>query len=513
MSKLEFIKKLHNGKNCYSDHMSDGELALLHISSNVEGIVSDMLKKGKIIFLTGNPGDGKTFLIKAVAQTAQECNAYTEKDMNNIASYDEIVKDIIACYKEHRPAIIAVNEYPFIQLCNRIKQAAPEIHREIIEAKKDAITYEISHSLTGRVALIDLNERNLLDADRNLLEELIDKFLCLIAEDTEHNEHLEYNLRALSIPEIKKQLLSLMQFAAIEREHFAIRDILGAFALIFTACLMDDYKRQKYYSSIFNGSNPLLQTVQQFDPIYLSSPVLDEQLWNGELTDGWLVEVPNRWSNSPEFEDDVEAAVECFKENKRRYYFENIHGHELFKLQPDEIKKCTEIFISFDAQKKKVKERIIKAINKLFLPSSDDKKQLRIWTTHRYDISIPPSVAVSSKSIDSSELDIHMPRPADWLKGMEFVPNHITLTPKGRDEPKLRLDTDFIRTLDAIENGYPVSLLASHYEQSAAMFLQRLDDEGLAEDNDDGEIIIASCRKNQELVVYVQDGKYGFEEE
>lgn len=67
MSKLEFIKKLHNGKNCYSDHMSDGELALLHISSNVEGIVSDMLKKGKIIFLTGNPGDGKTFLIKAVA--------------------------------------------------------------------------------------------------------------------------------------------------------------------------------------------------------------------------------------------------------------------------------------------------------------------------------------------------------------------------------------------------------------------------------------------------------------
>lgn len=513
MSKLEFIKKLYNGKNCYSDHMSEDELNLLHIASNVEGLIKDMLKKGKIIFLTGNPGDGKTFLIKAIASTAQECNTYIEKDVNNITSYDTIVADIISCYKEHRSAIIAVNEYPFIQLCNRIKHAAPDIHKEILFAKKEAITYNISHALTGRVVLVDLNERNLLDVDRGLLKELIDKFLALISEDTEHNEHLEYNVRALSIPEIKNQMLSLMQLAAFECEHFAIRDILGAFSFIFTACLMEDYSGQKYYSSIFNGLNPLLRAVQQFDPIFLSSPNLDEQLWNGELTEGWLVEPPKKWPNSIEFEDDVEAAVDCFKEIKRRYYFENIHGHELFHLQPDEIKKCAEVFIGFDAQKKRIKERFIRAINKLFLPSSDDKKQLRIWTTHRYDISIPASVAVSSKSVDASDLDIHMPRLADWLMGMEFVPNHIILTPKGKDEPKLRLDTDFIRTLDAVENGYPVNLIAPHYEQTAAMFLQRLDDEGHAGDNDEGEIIIASRRKNQKLIVYVQDGKYGFEEE
>lgn len=513
MSKLDFIKKLHNGKNCYSDHMSDDELALLHITSKVEGIIEEMLKKGKIIFLTGNPGDGKTFLIKAVASAVHEYNAYIETDVNNITNYDTIVNDIITCYNERRSAIIAVNEYPFIQLCNRIKQVAPEIHKEIIVAKKEAITYDISHPLTGRVILVDLNERNLLDADRKLLEELIDKFLALILEDTEHNEHLEYNLKALSIPEIKNQLLSLMQLAAVECEHFAIRDILGAFAFILTACSMDDYAGQKYYSSIFNGSNPLLQTMQQFDPIYLSSPVLDEQLWNGELTDGWLIESPCKWSNSTEFEDDVEAAVECFKENKRRYYFENIHGHELFQLQPDEIKKCSEMLISFDAKKKKIKERIIKLINKLFLPSLDDKRQLHIWTTHKYDMSIPTSVAVSSKSIEANDLDLHMPRLADWLRDMEFVPDHIMLTPKGREEPKLRLDMDFIRTLYIVENGYPVNLLAPQYEQAATMFLQRLDDEGLAEDNENGKIIIASRRKSQRMSIYVQDGQYGFEED
>ena len=66
MSKLDFIKKLYNGKNCYSDHMTEEELKLLHISSKVENLICEMLRKGKIVFLTGNPGDGKTFIIKAI---------------------------------------------------------------------------------------------------------------------------------------------------------------------------------------------------------------------------------------------------------------------------------------------------------------------------------------------------------------------------------------------------------------------------------------------------------------
>lgn len=514
MSRLDFIKKLYNGKNCYSDHMSEEELELLHITSKVEDLIKDMLSKGKIIFLTGNPGDGKTFVIKAVASTIKEYNAYVEKDMNNIAGYDAIVNDIATCYQEHRPAIIAVNEYPFMQLCKHIKKVAPNIYGEIISAKKTAITYTISQPLTGRVALIDLNERNLLDADRNLLGELIDKFIALISEETQYNKCLEYNIKALSIPEVKSQVLSLMQLAASECEHFAIRDILGALAFMFTACLTDDHEDQKYYSAIFSGTNQLLRAIQHFDPIYLSSPSLDEQLWNGEIKEGWLIEMPSKWPNDPDFEEkEIDEAVSLFKKIKRQYYFENIHGHKLLQLQPSEIKKCTDIFINFDSQKKKIKERLIRAINKLFLPSLDDKKSLHIWTTHRYDMSIPAAVAVSSKSIESGELEIQMPRPADWLIGLEYIPDHIIMTPKGKSEPILRLDVDFIRTLNAIEDGYPINLLAPQYEQAAAMFLQQLDDNGLTEENDDGEVIIASRRKNYKKSIFIQDGQYGFEED
>lgn len=512
MSKLDFIKKLYNGKNCYSDHMSDEELGLLHITSNVEGLIKEMLSKGKIIFLTGNPGDGKTFVIKAVDATIQEYNAYIEKDMNNIVGYDTIINDIMLCYKERRPAIIAVNEYPFMQLCKHIKKLAPNIHAEILTAKKNAITYSTSSPLTGRVALIDLNERNLLEADRNLLGELIDKFIALISEDTQHNKLLEYNLKALSIPEVKVQVLSLMQLAASECEHFAIRDILGAISFLFTACTMTEHEDEPYYSAIFSGTNKFLKSVQQFDPIYLTTPSLDEALWNGERQTGWLLDIPTLWPNDKCFDDDVEGAIECFKGIKRKYYFENENGHTLLSLQLDEIKKCADIFTTFDSQRKKIKERIIHAINKLFLPSSDNKRDLHIWTTHKYDISQDATIAISSKLVESNDLEILMPRPADWLKGMEYTPDHIILKHKNSDMPRLHIDIDFLRTLDAIENGYPIGLLAPQYEQAAANFLQQLDDRGLTEENDDGEIIIANRKNNSKMLINIQNGKYGFEE-
>ena len=121
MSKLDFIKKLYNGKNCYSDHMTEEELKLLHISSKVENLICEMLRKGKIVFLTGNPGDGKTFIIKAIKDVIASTNAYTKFDMNSETEYVAVAREIAACYSEQRPAVIAINEYPFMKLCQDLR--------------------------------------------------------------------------------------------------------------------------------------------------------------------------------------------------------------------------------------------------------------------------------------------------------------------------------------------------------------------------------------------------------
>lgn len=509
MSKLDFVKKLYNGKNCYSDHMGESELQLLHISSKAEGIVVDNIKHGNIVFLTGNPGDGKTFIIKAVRHKIGE-DVYIQIDLNNIKDYSEVVKKLVTLHSQKKPAIVAVNEYPFMQLCRQIRNESRALYDEIQNAKRNILAYDISHPLVSNVAVVDLNERNMLGPDYDLLSGLIKKMVSLLEEDAKHNSSLNYNLNAFKNEFIREQILSLFQLAASECQHFAIRDILGAFSFIFTACTTEEYSNSLYFTAIFEGTNELLKTLQQFDPILLSKPSLDEALWNGKVTEGWIFSVPE---HPPIDIEDVDEAYARFKTIKRQYYFENINGKKLAELQPDEIKECIRMFTNFEDQKKKTKGSLIRSLNKLFLPSSDDRKQLHIWTTHKYDMSQDAAVAVSSKAVDAADLEIQMPRPADWLSGLEYIPDHIVLKPKTAPAPKLVLNIDFLRTLNAVENGYPIGLLAPQYEQATAMFLQQLDEDGFSEVNEDGEIIIASRNKSYKKTIHIQNGKYDFEEE
>ena len=513
MNNLEFVKKLYNGKNCYSDHMSEEELKLIHINSRVEDIIVGLLKANRIVFLTGNPGDGKTFLIKKHNEEIRALGTYIETDLNRVANYEEVADEVLRCYESEKPAIVAVNEYQFYQLCKIIKSVSREFYDEIMRVKNECIIYDLPGAQLKRVAIVDLNERSLLDKDRGLTSEVLDKICGLLSVEDLHNEQLKKNLKALENQEIRKQVVELINLATTSCIHLAVRDILGAIAFILTACTTDEYEDMPYYDAMFEGTNSLLQIIQQFDPVFLSQPELDEALWNGKTTEGWQQGGPEKWPNSKDYDDSVDEAVVCFKSIKRKYYFENVGGRALAELQPDEIKRCTDIFKSFETQKKAIKERIIKSINKLFLPTSEDKKQLRIWTTHRYDMSIDIGTAISSRYVDASNLEIKMPRPNDWLSGMEFVPNHIILKPRGSDNPKLVLDVEFLRALDAVENGYPIGLLPSQYEQTAARFLRQLDDNKLSEENDDGEIIIANRKKGYKQSVFITENKYSFEED
>lgn len=512
MSNVDFIKKLYNGKNCYSDHMDREQLELLHIHSSVEDIIVNLIGKNKIIFLTGNPGDGKTFIIRAIEDSIKGDDVYIETDVNKVEKYETIVSGIVDCFEKNKGAIIAVNEYPFYKLQREIRKASQPLFDQIQSAKNTCITYDISDIRTGNVIIIDLNERNLLDDKSNIPEQILDKMCSLISQDNFIDKDVEYNVKALSDSFVKNQFLSLVKLSMYRYEHYAIRDILGAFAFIITACLNDEYKGHRYFDAMFEGDNPLLNAIKQFDPIYLTKLSLDEELWNATTFNntGWKFGVPNDW---PAYIDNPDVALKCFKSLKRRFYFENENGASLLQLQPKEIRECINFFVNCKNDQRSLKQKIIKALNKLFQPSSDDKKTLYIWTTHRYDMSKDALVSISKKSIGYEDLELLLPQPSDWLKNMEYIPNHLLLRSSSNHAVSLMLDVDFLRTLDAVDNGYPPALLSPEYEQKVARFLQQLDDNGLAEENDSGEVMIASRSRGDVFSVYIRDNKYSFEED
>lgn len=510
MNSIEFIQKLYNGKNCYSDPMTQEEIELLHIESSTEQLIKEFLNNKKVIFLTGNPGDGKTYIIKALNRVIEESKSYVITDINSEPDMNKIASDIVNCYKIKKPCIIAVNEYPFLQLLKEIKQVSHDLYEELMALKKLSIVYDKSRTNLNGVVIVDLNYRSLLDTDRELPIIILNRLIEIASGSNGIYKELDNNIAALRDEYVQNQLAQIISLVDLCGEHFAMRDILGAMAYMLTSCINEDEEsRYKYYDAMFSGSNDLLEFFGNFDPIYLSSPNQDEQLWNGECLEGWRLDVPSCW---PYELDDQEEAMRCFKSVKRKYYFENINSTYLNELLPIEIQKTKEAFQGLESKKEKIKKDIIESINKLFLPADETRDKLRIWTIHSYDLSRDASATVSSRYIDSSQLELSIPSQPEWLKKMEYTPNHLILKPKNKSFPKLTLDIDFLRALFNVKDGYPIELLSSRYEQAVTVFINSLDDSGFTEQNDNGEVIIADRKKSHKKIISIIDCKYSFEE-
>lgn len=515
MNSLQFIKKLYNGKNCYSDSLTEDEIALLHISSGVEEIVKEMVAANRIVFLTGNPGDGKTYIIRALEAALVQKGVYIEKDMNSVTDekLSDVICKIVECYHHNQSCIIAANEFPFFKLIRASRELAPELHNELINVKKQVIVYGYSTLQLRRLCIIDLNERNLLDKDRSVVPHIVSKFVELLKVSAGVNPVLDYNVTALNKKPVIDQLLRLFNLVAMSGEHFAIRDILGTLAYTMTACTVDDEDvNGYYYDSLFSGENELMSFIAQFDPVLLSKPSLDEQLWNGEKTDGWLMDVPQKWPKDLT-DESVEEATKLFKSIKRKFYFENGFARELSQLQPVDYTECERVFVNLgnSSNKSSILRMLINSMNRLFLSTDNEKERLRIWTSHSYDLSRETGAAVSTKYIDASDLDLVYPEPISWLKNMEYTPDNLVMKLK-KDNPNYRLEIDInlLRGLISIKNGYPASLLSGQYEQAISQFTQTLGATTAARDYGDGEILIANRREGSKKKIFIDDNKYSF---
>lgn len=513
MNNLQFIKKLYNGRNCYSDSLTESEIEQLHIYSGVEAIVEKMVKDNRIVFLTGNPGDGKTYIIRAIEQTLKRKNVYVEKDLNSVADdkIEKVISNILKCYHNNKSCIIAANEFPFFKLIRASRVFAPELYKELVNIKRNTIVYGYSAVELKRICIIDLNERSLLDKDRSIIAPIIEKFVSLLKDNQGINPVLDYNVSALQNEHVVEQLKKLFNLVAMSGEHFAMRDILGAISYTITSCTNEEDNKGYYYDALFLGDNDLMSFVSSFDPVMLTVPSLDEQLWNGEKLEGWLMGHPTQWPYELT-ENSIDDANELFKSIKRRYYFENIYAKSLSDLQPTDYLECERIFTKLTqaSEKRQILRMLIHSMNRLFLSSDVEREHLRIWTTHSYDQSRVAVAAVSTRYVDATELELLYPSPASWLMDMEYSPNCLLMRLKNKPEVKLEINTTLLRGLICIKNGYPSCLLSSQFELAISQFTQQLSTTSYAKSYSDGEMILANRRDGSHKTIFIEDNKYRF---
>jgi predicted ATP-dependent serine protease len=83
---IEFLSGLYNRHSCYAERLSGDQLDAIHVNTGVEEALRKWILEKRDIVITGNPGDGKTFLlIRLQAEIAavngeQILDATSEKD-------------------------------------------------------------------------------------------------------------------------------------------------------------------------------------------------------------------------------------------------------------------------------------------------------------------------------------------------------------------------------------------------------------------------------------------------
>lgn len=517
MDNLQFIQQIYHGKNCYADSMTPEQIDLLHIPSGVESIVRKMISEKRMVFLTGNPGDGKTFIIKALKDFLD--GVFVVKDMNDMPDEElpQLAEHINDCYINGEPCVIAANEFPFHKLTNIIKLRQPKLHEELSEIKKNILVLEYPTVDLKRVCIVDLNERNLLDKDSCVVKSFIQKFTNLLLPYCGSSRVLAHNVKALTNRPVLNQVLDIFSFISMSGQHFVIRDILGVVSYMLVSCTnaeREDEASGYYYDALFGASNDLtsdalMTFAAQFDPILLSKPELDEKLWNGEFLEGWQFDCPSLWpAQITNGNGSVEDATSLFKSIKRKFYFENIYAKELTELQPQDLRECVEILVKMREDTKQIKRMLIYSMNRLFLSTDDEREKLRLWTTHSYDLSRQASASVSTRYVDANDLELAYPEPVKWLSEMEYYPACIVMFSSKRRDIRLEIDIDLLRSLIRIKNGYPASLLSIQYEQTVSQFVRALCSAGISRDYADGEILIANRCDGTLKRLHIENNKY-----
>ena len=160
---ISFVERLYRNANSYADRLSLEELDWIHIDLGLDDFILDSAREGRQIIVTGNPGDGKTFLIQRLRERLEtELNAVVITDAN-ACSDTEVLAAWRSCDENKRAFVLAINEWPLFELRSRARDEGFDPVDEAVRQVQEAVYYGTAPDpVRGRVTVVDLNLRNVL---------------------------------------------------------------------------------------------------------------------------------------------------------------------------------------------------------------------------------------------------------------------------------------------------------------------------------------------------------------
>lgn len=482
---LQFIRDFYRGKSSFADCTQTDNLQSIHVLTKLDDAICDAVSNGRDVVLTGNPGDGKTHIIRVLESRLKSLGKDIYIELDASTKQDEV---LFSTWKKAREEgkvfVIAINAAVLHALYTFHSDFSPifNSYNQMIHA----VGYGEEVSNDSDVVVFDLSKREVLSSD--IISAVISKLT-----DPEHYSDcnacplrfscpIEKNRKLLNNTVFQERILSISKRAILKGYHATLRD-LQAFVsyLIFgdRDCTMiartSGNNSYDIANLVYSGKGKIFDAFRDsFDPVKMSHPKWDEQILTNTL---------DRSSWIPEFEVPVEAIdaynQDEFELRKRQFFFFNQNGFELLDILDDDITS----FQSFLAQKDKSITRDVVSKLNAFFGKRDLSKELEIWSGHRFNNS-PRKVLISSGSIKTNKFVVGHPTLLPTMeKGIEMSESYVRFMPKENQGVHLKIDFSMYSFLSAAEHGVPVLYMDSVMTKRVWRFIEQL--QALVEQDDD----------------------------
>ncbi len=479
---VDFLAGLYNRHSCYADRLTTEELDSIHVSTKVEAALKKWIRAKKDVVLTGNPGDGKTYLLRRLGDEIDRVGGDRVLDATAERDYSAIIRRWKRARSKGQPFLLAINQGPLDRLLRS-------------SARRDAILLEVERQLSEAlyygtnppkppqgVVVVDLNLRSVLGREivetalNNLLKE--DNFSDCGAYFADETTDIHRNRHALLHPQVRDRLARLLSAAGYTSRHITMRDLQGFLSyLVFGGADREGLAQResgleyRYFNLCFEGQGELFEAVREvFDPVRATVPNIDEDLWeNTGVHEAWI------FSRLPLTPDHYPDAWEQFTALKRQYFFEHENGGQLLESVSEAERSFQNLVTPGADSGKKYLGRVLQAINRFYCSDlPDDERHLRLWNSQQYDTHLP-TVLVSCYRVDREKFSLDTPRVAPWLEELDYRPDHIMLRYTGnRDSFGLRIDRSLWRALMLAGRSIPLALRSSQHSQRLKAFMTKL---------------------------------------
>lgn len=467
----ELLRGLYLGSTSNADLTDAHQRSVIHVKTPLDSVIPRLAATGLDVVVTGNPGDGKSHLVRTLLDRGKLEGADVELDLS---AHDE--QEVILRWEEAaleaRPFVLCANEGPLVTLLEKMA------HSEPLQARRTDLLQQLGRLVVSAPAdlppapshayLVDLADRQLLDPI--VISEALNR-VCqprFVPSDPWGRNSIVQGSVDLFLNENARARLGRVLTLAGRRAgiHVSFRQLWAAISFAFcggeSLAALERMTRDhgdgtgrspldRLTSGL--GQGALLSAVKQHaDPVLAPWPELDEDIWFGGAPSEGRWEAEDHHFQAPAQTwraGETERALARFRTIKRLVALDHTMGDRLLDRLEGASGSLT------GRSDPELLSEVTLGVRRLFVSEREEAAApawlasgIPVWSSLTYAdsaISTRPHVAVSV--LTPEDLELRRPQRPPWLGEALGPPPELAWLHHPPSGVGLRLDGELLSAL------------------------------------------------------------------